>query len=71
MNGKYEINAQRWKEMDEDERSWIMFDTFNSYRMNTEKRFKRIEIGVLLCFLTCLGTISHDKVVPYILKLFI
>lgn len=43
MNGKYEIDEQTFREMPGDKQNWIMFQTFNEYRVTTDGRIKKLE----------------------------
>ena len=43
MNGKYEIDENTFKAMSGDDQAWIMFTTFNEYRVTMETRVKKLE----------------------------
>ena len=70
MNGKYEISAKRWEELTPDEKLWLIFDTFNSYRENSEKRFKRIEYALLFCIAGGSACVGGEQMISIISKLF-
>lgn len=42
-NGSYEINEKTYKNMEADDRDWILYETFNAYRIDTEKRLCKLE----------------------------
>ena len=43
MNGKYEVDEHTFKALPQDEQNWMMFRTFNDYRVNVDKRITKIE----------------------------
>ena len=42
-NGEYEIDEATFKGWSEENRSWVMFKTFNKYRDDTDIRLKNLE----------------------------
>jgi hypothetical protein len=42
-NGEFTISKERWEDMTETERSWILYDTFIQHRESCNKRFCRLE----------------------------
>ena len=42
-NGEYEIDEATFKKWPEEDRSWVMFKTFNKYRDDTDTRLDSLE----------------------------
>lgn len=42
-DGKYEIDEDTFKGMTAKQRDWILFATFNSYRVSIDGRLKKVE----------------------------
>lgn len=42
-NGEFTISQERWADMDETERSWILYDTFIQHKNACNERFCRLE----------------------------
>lgn len=40
MNGKYEIDKETFKKMPPEDQNWILFKTFNHYRVDTDEKIE-------------------------------
>jgi len=43
VGGEFTISKERWAELDEKERSWIMYDSFIQHRHVCHERFCKLE----------------------------
>lgn len=43
-NGEFTISKERWAELEDAERSWILYDTFIQHRRGCEERYCKCEL---------------------------
>lgn len=48
MNGKFEIDKDTYKKMDASDQNWILFETFNGYREETDEKIECLQKKVSL-----------------------
>jgi len=52
---QYTIKEQDWAELDMERKTWLIYSTFNQYRVDTDKRFKHCYIIMVLLGFSALG----------------
>ena len=58
MNSKYEIKEADWEKLTDGTKLWMIFNTFNDYRTQAEKRFRRIEYCMFAFFMSAVGAVG-------------
>ena len=65
MNSKYVVKKEDWDALSVDERLWLIFNT----REEDQKRFRRLEFGMLVMIILYSANIGYEKIIPVLAKM--
>ena len=60
MNGDYKVTPEDWKKQTTSQKLWFIYNTFNSYRENTDSRFRKHKQAIIIIAVVLLVQVAPE-----------